>query len=75
MINGTMEHKEDAVRNVATALMLTYEKLEAKGSYTDAKLRDECSGEKLKAFGWECRGIDEILIDSVEFYKKSGLLD
>ncbi|KMZ62528.1 putative Cinnamoyl-CoA reductase [Zostera marina] len=110
MIKGTMGQEEDAVRglvdvrDVATALLLTYEKPEAKGrylctavnlripdivnklkakypeykypqSYTDAKLRDECSGEKLKGLGWECRGIDEILTDSVEFYKKSGLLD
>ncbi|KAL9238065.1 hypothetical protein vseg_012541 [Gypsophila vaccaria] len=93
------------VRDVAAALLLAYEKPEAKGRYicTSHHLRarelvdklkqlypsynypksiteaeddvKEISSEKLQKLGWSYRSLEETLSDSVESYKKLGLVD
>lgn len=92
------------VRDVAEALLLTYEKPEASGRYICAphiiqirdlvgKLRSmypnykypkkftdsagdvKISSEKLKRLGWQCRPLEETLVNTVECFQKAGLLN
>ncbi|RWR72747.1 cinnamoyl-CoA reductase 2 [Cinnamomum micranthum f. kanehirae] len=103
----TMENKTRVivdVRDVAEALLLTYEKPEASGRYICAphiiqirnlvgKLRSmypnykypknftdsagdvKISSEKLKRLGWQCRPLEETLVNTVECFQKAGLLN
>ncbi|KAJ4830643.1 hypothetical protein Tsubulata_051137 [Turnera subulata] len=92
------------VRDVAEALILVYETLDAGGryictslsistqdlveklksiyphynypkSFTEGKEGTRLSSEKLRKLGWNPRPLEETLIDSVESYRKAGILD
>ncbi|OAY76256.1 Cinnamoyl-CoA reductase 2 [Ananas comosus] len=64
------------VRDVASALLLLYEKPEASGRIVEVD-DDEAplSSEKLQKLGWRFRPLEESLRDSVEYYEAAGLLE
>nr|CAD1831293.1 unnamed protein product [Ananas comosus var. bracteatus] len=64
------------VRDVASALLLLYEKPEAPGRIVEVD-DDEAplSSEKLQKLGWRFRPLEESLRDSVEYYEAAGLLE
>lgn len=102
-VENTLRSAVD-VRDVAEALILAYEKVEAEGRYictahtfkvkslvdmlksicpqynypnnfTEAPEEVRFSSEKLQRLGWSYRPLKETLIDSVESYRKAGLLE
>eukprot|EP00268_Persea_americana_P052468 TRINITY_DN5873_c0_g1_i2.p1 TRINITY_DN5873_c0_g1~~TRINITY_DN5873_c0_g1_i2.p1 ORF type:complete len:329 (+),score=59.90 TRINITY_DN5873_c0_g1_i2:190-1176(+) len=112
LLKGGLETTENGtrvivdVRDVAEALLLTYEKPEASGRYICAphviQIRDlvgklssmypnykypknftdgdgdgnmKISSEKLKRLGWQCRPLEETLVNTVECFQKAGLLN
>lgn len=44
-------------------------------SYIEVDDNSRLSSEKLQRLGWRYRPLEETLIDSVESYKKAGLLE
>ncbi|TXG51855.1 hypothetical protein EZV62_021024 [Acer yangbiense] len=44
-------------------------------SYTDGGEEPKMSAEKLQKLGWNCRPLEDTLIDSIEHYKAAGLLE
>ncbi|KAL5845523.1 hypothetical protein ACOSQ4_011481 [Xanthoceras sorbifolium] len=92
------------VRDLAEALLLTYEKPKAEGRYictihmvklqdlvdklksiypdynypknfTEGEEEQMVSSEKLQRLGWSYRPLEETLIDSIESYRKAGILN
>jgi hypothetical protein len=45
------------------------------GSFTEVQEENGVSSEKLQRLGWSYRPLKETLIDSVESYRKAGLVD
>ncbi|KAG9456628.1 hypothetical protein H6P81_001136 [Aristolochia fimbriata] len=91
------------VRDVAEALLLTYERSDASGRYIctahpirtrdlieklrrmfpqykyppvseDATNDVQMSAERLKSLGWNCRPLEETLVDTVKSFEEAGLL-
>ncbi|KAK2660985.1 hypothetical protein Ddye_007518 [Dipteronia dyeriana] len=44
-------------------------------SYTDGGEEPKMSAEKLQKLGWNCRPLEDTLIDSIEHYKAAGFLE
>ncbi|CAN1316123.1 Cinnamoyl-CoA reductase 1 [Linum perenne] len=63
------------VRDVAEALLLAYKKAETLGRFIEGAERLELSSQKLQRLGWSYRPVQETLVDSVESYKKAGILE
>ncbi|CAK9178276.1 unnamed protein product [Ilex paraguariensis] len=42
--------------------------------FTEGNEGDELSSEKLQKLGWNCKAVEETLVDSVESYKQAGIL-
>ncbi|KAI4962605.1 hypothetical protein ZWY2020_028751 [Hordeum vulgare] len=69
---------ESSVRDVADALLLVYEKPESSGRYVSAhQMLDHrsfpitpISSAKLKNLGWKPRELENLLLDSIEYYRK-----
>ena len=47
----------------------------ALASFTEVHEEERVSSEKLQKLGWSFRPLKESLIDSVENYRKTGLID
>ena len=45
------------------------------GSFIEVGEDDMLSSEKLQTLGWSYRPLEETLVDSIESYKKAGILD
>ncbi|PPS01230.1 hypothetical protein GOBAR_AA19427 [Gossypium barbadense] len=45
------------------------------GSFSEGGEEDTISSEKLQRLGWSYRPLEETLVDSIESYKKAGILD
>ncbi|RWR72279.1 cinnamoyl-CoA reductase 1-like protein [Cinnamomum micranthum f. kanehirae] len=43
-------------------------------SYIEVDPEAKPSSEKLKRLGWECRSLEETIVDSVEYYQEAGIL-
>ncbi|XP_039051597.1 cinnamoyl-CoA reductase 1-like [Hibiscus syriacus] len=44
-------------------------------SFTDGGKEEKLSSEKLQRLGWSYRSLEETLVDSIESYRKAGILD
>ncbi|CAI0425660.1 unnamed protein product [Linum tenue] len=63
------------VKDIVDILKDEYPSYNYPKNFTDGQQKKEMSSEKLQRLGWSYRSLQETLVDSVESYKKAGLLD
>lgn len=63
------------IRDLMDMLKNMYPDYEYPKTYTEVDKDSRTTSEKLKTLGWKCRPLKETLVDTVECYKKAGLLN
>ncbi|XXG55032.1 hypothetical protein AAC387_Pa03g2768 [Persea americana] len=63
------------VRTLVEKLKSKYPNYNYPKNYIEVDQEPKPTSEKLKRLGWECRSLEETIIDTVEYYQEAGILN
>ncbi|XXG46311.1 hypothetical protein AAC387_Pa02g1186 [Persea americana] len=77
LLKGGLETMENGtqIRDLVGKLRIMYPHYKYPKNFTDVDGDMKISSEKLKRLGWQCRPLEETLVNTVECFQKAGLLN